>query len=96
MREAAKLLCWPWQTLLRAAREEEALLPGNRITWTEVAFRLVHAWPRAALLRELGDAQEHVAEALHLLIDDETVAFFRDDEDFITAYEYPQMSAGGG
>jgi hypothetical protein len=136
VREAARLLGWPPQKLLVTAGEADALLSGNRVAWDEVAFRLVHAWPRAALLRKLGDAaillprelhltrvpwelpiylvramevqavlrramrddvhaldaQEHVAEALHLAIDDDTAVFFRNDEDFIAAYEYPGPS----
>jgi hypothetical protein len=123
------------------AREEEALLPGGRVTWSEVAFWLLHAWPRAVLLRALGDVavllipselhltpvpwklpvylvrtteaqailhrglrddvhgldvQEHVAEALHLMIDDETRWFFRNDGDFLAAYEYPRTKNNGG
>src|SRR4029077_17837192 len=140
VREAAKLLGWPGRKLLQHAHEEGGLLPGDRVAWTEVAFWLLQVWPRAALLRELGDGailiprelhlttvrwelpvyvvrameaqaivqrelrddlhgldvQEHVARTLDMMIDDTTVALFRNDADFIAAYEYPETRDNGG
>ncbi|HKS23287.1 MAG TPA: hypothetical protein VJZ76_10845 [Thermoanaerobaculia bacterium] len=134
VREAAALLGWPSERLASEAQEEDALLPGDLVEWSEVAFQLLRVWPRAALLRQLGKAsallprglhltpvrwnlpmylvramevqavlkranrddvhgiaaEEHVAEALDLLIDDETLAFFRKDAEFLAAYEYPE------
>jgi len=134
VREAAALLGWPWEKLAALAREEDALLPGDLVAWSEVAFHLLRVWPRAALLQQLGDAsallprglhltpvawklprylvramevqavlkradrddvhgiaaEEHVAEALDLLVDDETLAFFSNDAEFLSAYEYPE------
>jgi hypothetical protein len=139
VREAAALLGWPPERVAAQAREEEALLPGNLIAWSEVAFRLLRVWPRAALLRQLGDAavllprglhltpvrwklpmylvramevqavlkradredvhnvaaEEYVAEALDLLVDDDTLAFFSNDAEFLAAYEFPEKSSFG-
>ena len=136
VREAAALLGWPWKKLAAQAHEDDALLPGDLVAWSEVAFRLLRVWPRAELLRQLGDAtallprglhltpvrwnlpmylvramevqavlqradrddvhsvaaEEYVAEALDLLVDDETVAFFGKDAEFLSAYEYPETS----
>jgi len=135
LREAAKLLGWPWRRLRQQAREEDAPLPGDRVAWHEVAFWLLRVWPRAALLRQLGpasdliprelhlmrvqwqlpvylvrameaqarlqraarhgaDVQEHVADVLHLAIDDKTVALFRNDAGFMAAYDYPEGTDG--
>jgi len=131
--EAANLLgCLP-SALRFEARGEGALLPGDRIAWEEMAFRLLQAWPRAWLLETLSvysrfipselhltevkwrlplyivralerqaalerrrrsDMQnttvdDCVADALHLAIDDETLATFREDGAFLEAFDYP-------
>jgi hypothetical protein len=140
VREAAKLLGWPGRKLLQHVREEGGLLPGHRVAWAEVAFWLLQVWPRAALLRELGDGailiprglhltpvpwelpvylvrameaqaivqrelhddlhgfdvQEHVARTLDMMVDGTTLELFRNDPDFIAAYEYPPMEEDGG
>jgi hypothetical protein len=133
VRHAADLLGWPWTKLLFEAQSEGAVLSDERVAWTEVAFWLVNAWPRAWLLETLGEAavllprelhltrvgwelpmyivramqrqailkrsdrddvhgtdvQEHIAELLHLAIDQETADTFRGDRSFFDAFGYP-------
>jgi hypothetical protein len=133
MRYAADLLGWPWSKLVFEAESEGALLSEDRVAWSEVAFWLINAWPRAWLLETLGEAaallprelhltrvgwelptyivramerqtilnrperedvhgtdvQDHVAELLHLAIDEETSATFRGDRGFFDAFDYP-------
>jgi hypothetical protein len=93
---------WPRAALLRALGDAAILLPRElhltRVPW-ELPIYLVRAMEVQAVLRRpmrddvhALDAQEHVAEALHLAIDDDTAAFFRNDDDFIAAYEYPDRA----
>ena len=133
LRDAASLLGWPWPKLLFQARSEGVLLSEDRVSWAEVAFWLINAWPRAWLLETLGEAaallprelhltrvswqlptyivramerqavmqrrdrddvhgtevEEHVAEILHLAIDEETSDTFRGDRSFVDAFDYP-------
>jgi hypothetical protein len=140
VRDAAELTGIGARTLRVEAREEDALLTDDRVAWPEIAFRVVHAWPRAWLLKALGahaslipeqlhltrvtwdlpvyvvramerqavahrtartdvhglDVQEHVAEILHLAIDDETVTTFAGEPDLYAAYSYPDLAAEGG
>jgi hypothetical protein len=35
------------------------------------------------------DVEDHIAEILHLAIDEETAGSFEDDRDFLDAYHYP-------
>jgi len=66
VRDAAKLVGWSRSALLRHARSEGALLAGERVAWSEVAFLLLNAWPRAWLLQMLGAYAASLPEGLHL------------------------------
>lgn len=136
LHDAARLLGWSSRQLVQNLRPERAFLPDGRVVWSEVAYLLLEVWPRALLLRELGDravliprelhlrpvswklpiylvramevqavlareegvhgesVEDHVAKGLHLLLDDETIAFFRNDAEFLAAYEYPDVKVG--
>lgn len=135
LHEAADLLGWSSQQLVEKLRTEEAFLPDGTVQWSEVAHLLLDVWPRALLLKELGNRatliprglhlqtvswnlpiylvramkvhavlnreegvhspslDDHIAKNLHLLLDDETIAFFRNDAEFLAAYEYPDTKA---
>jgi hypothetical protein len=57
LRYAADLLGWPWRQLqLEVQDVGGALLSDERVSWVEVAFRLINAWPRRWLLETLGEA----------------------------------------
>ncbi len=66
VKEAADLLGWPWPKLLSRAREEEAIVGEDLVTWEEVAFWLLQAWPRAWLLETLGEHATLIPPELHL------------------------------
>jgi hypothetical protein len=132
VRAAAELLGWHPAAVLAEARQEKALLPGNRVVWKEVAFWLLQAYPREWLLQTLGaharlipaelhlaevqwrlplyvlramerqaDAhtmpvEDYIADALHLVIDQETVASLQDDRAFLEAFDYPDVDDADG
>jgi hypothetical protein len=133
LHEAADLLGWSSQQLVENLRTEEAFLPDGTIKWSEVAYWLLDVWPRAILLKALGNratliprglhlepvpwnlpiylvramkvhavlnrednvhgasVEDHVAKSLHLLLDDDTIAFFCNDAEFLAAFEYPDV-----
>jgi len=90
---------WPRAWLLETLGEAAALLPRElhltRVGW-ELPTYLVRAMERQAILKRRDredvhgtDVQEHVAELLHLAIDEETSATFRGDHGFFEAFDYP-------
>lgn len=66
LHEAARLLGWRRSALLRHARGEGALLAGRRVAWSEVAFLLLNARPRAWLLEMLDAHAVLLPAELHL------------------------------
>jgi len=92
---------WPRSILLRALGDKAVLIPRELhlrpVAW-KLPFYLVRAMEvQAVLAREAvvhgASVEDHVAKNLHLLLDDATVAFFRNDADFNAAYEYPDTKA---
>jgi len=91
---------WPRAWLLDSLGEAAALLPRElhltRVGW-ELPTYIVRAMERQAILKRRDredvhgtDVQEHVAELLHLAIDEETSATFRGDRGFFDAFDYPK------
>ena len=64
--EASRVLGSTVHRMLHLARENNVLLPGDRMPWEDVAFELFSAWPRALVLDTLGDAVDVVPKNLHL------------------------------
>src|SRR5689334_10098116 len=64
--EAAALLGWSTQQLVEKLRTEEAFLSDGTIQWSEVAYWLLDVWPRAILLKELGNRATLIPRGLHL------------------------------
>jgi len=90
---------WPRTWLLETLGEAAVLLPRElhltRVAW-ELPTYVVRAMERQAILKRRDredvhgtDVQEHVAELLHLAIDEETSATFRGDRGFFDAFDYP-------
>jgi hypothetical protein len=90
---------WPRAWLLETLGEAAALLPRElhltRVGW-ELPTYIVRAMERQAVLQrgERDDVhgtevEEHVAEILHLAIDEETSDTFRGDRSFFDAFDYP-------
>lgn len=91
---------WPRAWLLDTLGEAAVLLPRElhltRVGW-EIPTYIVRAMERQAVLQRRErddvhgtDVEEHVAELLHLAIDEETSDAFHGDRDFLDAYHYPQ------
>jgi hypothetical protein len=88
----------PRAWLLESLGAHAALIPAE-LHLTEVKWRLpvyvVRAIERQAAVERRGrtdrhvTAEDYVADALDLAIDDDTVATFRDDAAFRDAYDYP-------
>lgn len=98
------LQAWPRAWLLETLGEHATLIPHElhltHVTW-ELPLYVVRAMERQAVLQRRErddvhgtDVQEHVAELLHLAIDNETVDALRDDPAFLRAYDYPQATGG--
>ena len=87
------LRAWPRAALLARLGNASALLPRG-LHLTPVPWRLplyvVRATETQAVSKRRGETEDHVAEALDLLIDDDTLGLFRDDAEFLAAYEYPE------
>src|ERR1043165_6485560 len=66
LHEAADLLGWSSQQLVENLRTEEAFLPDGTIQWSEVAYWLLDVWPRAILLKALGNRATLIPRGLHL------------------------------
>lgn len=90
---------WPRAWLLDTLGEAARLLPRElhltRVGW-ELPTYIVRAMERQAVLQRREredvhgtDVEEHVAEILHLAIDDETSDTFRGDRSFFDAFDYP-------
>ncbi len=90
---------WPRAWLLDTLGEAAMLLPRElhltRVGW-ELPTYIVRAMERQAVLQRREredvhgtDVEEHVAEILHLAIDEETSDTFRGDRSFFDAFDYP-------
>jgi hypothetical protein len=90
---------WPRAWLLDTLGEAAVLLPRElhltRVGW-ELPTYIVRAMERQAVLQRREredvhgtDVEEHVAELLHLAIDEETSDTFRGDRSFFDAFDYP-------
>jgi hypothetical protein len=90
---------WPRAWLLETLGEAAVLLPRElhltRVGW-ELPTYIVRAMERQAILKRRDredvhgtDVQEHVAELLHLAIDEATSATFQGDRGFLDAFDFP-------
>jgi hypothetical protein len=95
---------WPRAWLLETLGEAAALLPRElhltRVGW-ELPTYIVRAMGRQAVLQRRDrddvhgtEAVEHVAEILHLAIDEETAGSFESDRGFLDAFDYPYSELG--
>jgi hypothetical protein len=64
--EAARILGWSAARVRRRASADGVMLPGGLVPWTEVAFALFTARPRALVLDTLGDAVDLLPHDLQL------------------------------
>jgi hypothetical protein len=90
---------WPRAWLLDTLGEAASLLPRElhltRVAW-QLPTYIVRAMERQAILQRRDrddvhgtEVEEHVAEVLHLAIDEETTATFQGDHSFFDAFDYP-------
>lgn len=67
VRTAAAILHRTPLSVRRAARDADALLPGDTVAWAEVARWLLERWPLAILVSVLGSAVHLLPQGLHPL-----------------------------
>jgi len=93
---------WPRATLLQElGNRATTLIPRGlhlqSVPWNLPIYLIRAMKVQAALNREESvhgaSVEDHVAKSLHLLLDDDTIAFFRNDAEFLAAFEYPETKA---
>jgi len=66
VKEVAALLGRHPADVLSRAREQDVLLPGNQVAWSDAALWVLHEWPRARLFQMLGKYARALPSELHL------------------------------